>query len=203
MATAQLRTLLYWPRAEFMYLVLTTSTGEAITVVHNPAPKADAKWQGRLSVECTEPRAECYIIHMRDVAVKPLCFTCQLRGPKEHILDEVIGHQFCAVNNSVTCNVWSCACVTLKTKIHHKKWSSSLLKIRILEAWATFPQTTNAFLLGNRLVSIHCVTVAPGTAKTSRLCLEANFHHVCGLSNGNRQGTCGRSSQQPTPNAHI
>lgn len=34
-----------------MYLVLTTSTGEAITVVHNPAPKADTKWQGRLSVE--------------------------------------------------------------------------------------------------------------------------------------------------------
>lgn len=51
MAAAQLRTLLYWPGAEFIYLVLTTSTGEAITVVHNPAPKADTKWQGRLSVE--------------------------------------------------------------------------------------------------------------------------------------------------------
>jgi len=51
MAAAQLSTLLYWPTAEFMYLVLTTSTGEAITVVQSPAPKADTKWQGRLSVE--------------------------------------------------------------------------------------------------------------------------------------------------------
>ncbi len=51
MATAQLRALLYWPGAEFMYLVFTTSTGEAITVVQKPAPNADVKWQGRSSVE--------------------------------------------------------------------------------------------------------------------------------------------------------
>lgn len=50
MDAAHLRTPLYWPGLEFMYLVLTTSTGEAMTVVHNPAPKADTKWQGRLSV---------------------------------------------------------------------------------------------------------------------------------------------------------
>lgn len=50
MAAAQGRTPLYWPGGEFMYLVLTTSTGEAMTVVHRPAPKADTKWQGRLSV---------------------------------------------------------------------------------------------------------------------------------------------------------
>lgn len=50
MEAAQLRTPLYWPGGEFMYLVLTTSTGEAMTVVHSPAPKADTKWQGRLSV---------------------------------------------------------------------------------------------------------------------------------------------------------
>lgn len=43
--------LLYWPGGEFMYLVFTTSTGEAITVVTKPAPNADTKWQGRLSVE--------------------------------------------------------------------------------------------------------------------------------------------------------
>lgn len=42
--------LLYWPGGEFMYLVLTTSTGEAITVVTKPAPNADTKWHGRLSV---------------------------------------------------------------------------------------------------------------------------------------------------------
>lgn len=41
--------LLYWPGGEFMYLVLTTSTGEAITVVTKPAPNADTKWHGRLS----------------------------------------------------------------------------------------------------------------------------------------------------------
>lgn len=50
MAIAQLRAPLYWPRAEFIYLVFTTSTGEAITVVQNPAPNADVKWQGRSSV---------------------------------------------------------------------------------------------------------------------------------------------------------
>lgn len=49
MDAAQLRTPLYWPGGEFMYLVLTTSTGEAMMVVHSPAPKADTKWQGRLS----------------------------------------------------------------------------------------------------------------------------------------------------------
>lgn len=67
MAEAQLRTLLYLPRAAFIYLVLTTSTGEAITVVHNPAPKADTKWQGRLSVELklkvTDPKEKnTYIV---------------------------------------------------------------------------------------------------------------------------------------------
>ena len=41
--------LLYWPAREFMNLVLTTSTGEATTVVQKPAPKAAVKWQGRLS----------------------------------------------------------------------------------------------------------------------------------------------------------
>lgn len=51
MDAAQLRTPPYWPGGEFMYLVLTTSTGEAMMVVHRPAPKADTKWQGRLSVE--------------------------------------------------------------------------------------------------------------------------------------------------------
>lgn len=50
MAIAQLRAPLYWPRAEFIYLVFTTSTGEAITVVQNPAPNADVKWQGRSSI---------------------------------------------------------------------------------------------------------------------------------------------------------
>lgn len=50
MDAAQLRTPPYWPGGEFMYLVLTTSTGEAMMVVHRPAPKADTKWQGRLSV---------------------------------------------------------------------------------------------------------------------------------------------------------
>lgn len=51
MVAAQLRTLLYWPIAAFIYLVLTTSTGEAKTVVHKPAPKAETKWQGRSSAE--------------------------------------------------------------------------------------------------------------------------------------------------------
>lgn len=51
MDAAQLRTPPYWLGGEFMYLVLTTSTGEAIMVVHRPAPKADTKWQGRLSVK--------------------------------------------------------------------------------------------------------------------------------------------------------
>lgn len=42
--------LLYWPFPEFMNLVLTTSTGDATTVVQKPAPKAAVKWHGRLSV---------------------------------------------------------------------------------------------------------------------------------------------------------
>lgn len=62
MVAAQLRTLLYWPIAAFIYLVLTTSTGEAKTVVHKPAPKAETKWQGRLSAEqrlgITPPKRE-------------------------------------------------------------------------------------------------------------------------------------------------
>lgn len=41
--------LLYWPEPEFMNRVLTTSTGEATTVVQKPALKAAVKWQGRLS----------------------------------------------------------------------------------------------------------------------------------------------------------
>lgn len=57
MVRAQWPALLYWPRAEFMYLVLTTSTGEAMTVVQKPAPKAEVKWQGRSSVE-EEEQAE-------------------------------------------------------------------------------------------------------------------------------------------------
>lgn len=47
---AQLRALLYWPCPEFMKRVLTTSTGEATTVVQKPALKAAVKWHGRLSV---------------------------------------------------------------------------------------------------------------------------------------------------------
>lgn len=54
MVQAQLIALLYWPGGEFMYLVFTTSTGEAITVVTKPAPNADTKWQGRLSAEALE-----------------------------------------------------------------------------------------------------------------------------------------------------
>lgn len=50
MARAQFRAVLYWPGAEFIYLVFTTSTGEAITVVQKPAPNADVKWHGRSSV---------------------------------------------------------------------------------------------------------------------------------------------------------
>ena len=34
-----------------MYLVLTTSTGEAMMVVQKPAPKAEVKWQGRSSAK--------------------------------------------------------------------------------------------------------------------------------------------------------
>lgn len=49
MVQAQLIALLYWLGGEFMYLVFTTSTGEAITVVAKPAPNAETKWQGRLS----------------------------------------------------------------------------------------------------------------------------------------------------------
>lgn len=58
MDAAQLRTPPYWPGGEFMYLVLTTSTGEAMMVVHRPAPKADTKWQGRLSVGRQELKTE-------------------------------------------------------------------------------------------------------------------------------------------------
>lgn len=49
MVRAQLMALLYWPDPEFMNRVLTTSTGEATTVVQKPAPKAAVKWHGRLS----------------------------------------------------------------------------------------------------------------------------------------------------------
>jgi hypothetical protein len=34
-----------------MYRVFTTSTGEATTVAQKPAPKAETKWQGKLSEE--------------------------------------------------------------------------------------------------------------------------------------------------------
>lgn len=50
MVRVQLIALLYWPSAEFMNRVLTTSTGEATTVVQKPAPNAAVKWHGRLSV---------------------------------------------------------------------------------------------------------------------------------------------------------
>lgn len=50
MVTVQLIALLYWPAPEFMNRVLTTSTGEATTVVQKPAAKAAVKWHGRLSV---------------------------------------------------------------------------------------------------------------------------------------------------------
>lgn len=56
MVRAQWPALLYWPRAEFMYLVLTTSTGEAMTVVQKPAPKAEVKWQGRSSAKEEQER---------------------------------------------------------------------------------------------------------------------------------------------------
>lgn len=49
MVKAQFKALQYWPWAEFIYLVFTTSTGEAITVVQKPAPKADVKWHGKVS----------------------------------------------------------------------------------------------------------------------------------------------------------
>jgi hypothetical protein len=47
--TAQLIALLYFPAAEFMNRVFTTSTGDATIVVMKPALKAAVKWQGRLS----------------------------------------------------------------------------------------------------------------------------------------------------------
>lgn len=51
MVRAQLRAPLYWPEVEFMKRVLTTSTGDATTVVQKPAPKAALKWHGRLSAK--------------------------------------------------------------------------------------------------------------------------------------------------------
>lgn len=50
MAIAQLMAVLYSPVPEFMNRVLTTSTGEATTVVQKPALKAAVKWHGMLSV---------------------------------------------------------------------------------------------------------------------------------------------------------
>ena len=49
MAMAQFTAPLYLPLEEFMNLVFTTSTGEATTVVQNPAAKAAVKWQGKSS----------------------------------------------------------------------------------------------------------------------------------------------------------
>lgn len=49
MVSIQFKAFLYWPGVEFMYLVFTTSTGEATTVAQNPAPKAATKWQGKVS----------------------------------------------------------------------------------------------------------------------------------------------------------
>lgn len=66
MVAAQLRTLLYCPIVAFIYLVLTTSTGEAKIVVHKPAPKAETKWQGKLSAEqrlkITPPNRETLLL---------------------------------------------------------------------------------------------------------------------------------------------
>lgn len=56
MTQEQLMALLYCPGGEFMYLVLTTSTGEAITVVTKPAPNAETKWHGRLSSQQRDGR---------------------------------------------------------------------------------------------------------------------------------------------------
>lgn len=46
----QLKGLWYCPGGEFIYRVFTTSTGEATRVAQKPAPKAETKWQGKLSV---------------------------------------------------------------------------------------------------------------------------------------------------------
>lgn len=59
-----------------MYRVFTTSTGEATTVAQKPAPKAETKWQGKLSVEGegrTESRAEA-CVHV--VQMWSLCLQC-------------------------------------------------------------------------------------------------------------------------------
>lgn len=91
-----------------MKRVLTTSTGEATTVVQKPAPKAAVKWHGRLSVEGQKP-SQILPQHFIYVSAcwtdRLLPLTCHQVILQDELFDHVIGHQLCTVYNGVACNV--------------------------------------------------------------------------------------------------
>lgn len=113
--TAQLIALLYWPDPEFMNLVLTTSTGEATTVVQKPAPKAAVKWHGRLSV--VEQKLShilthyfLYVFRCVRIWTKFARRTCHQVILQDELFDHVICHQLCAVYNGITGDVGHATC---------------------------------------------------------------------------------------------
>lgn len=88
-----------------MYLVFTTSTGEAIIVVQKPAPNADVKWHGRSSVRnhhvnfCWYSNKICCII--QNWLTSHRCIL------QKSIFDEVISHQFSTIHYGITGDVWA------------------------------------------------------------------------------------------------
>lgn len=68
-----------------MYLVFTTSTGEAITVVQKPAPNADVKWHGRSSVGTEEMNFCSYSINIQEVYYSVSAYHSLVYFAKEHL----------------------------------------------------------------------------------------------------------------------
>lgn len=106
MVRAQLTALLYWPDAEFMKRVFTTSTGDATTVVQKPAPKAAVKWHGRSSGPGQEKKLSGILQpHFQQQPRAPQLLTCHQAVLEDQLLDQVVGHQLGAVYDRIAGDV--------------------------------------------------------------------------------------------------
>lgn len=90
-----------------MNRVLTTSTGEATTVVQKPAPKAAVKWHGRLSdgKKCHMLRWDFLIACESSFTCISPRLTCHEVVLKDELFNNVIGDELCTVHNGITGDV--------------------------------------------------------------------------------------------------
>lgn len=114
--------ILSWPHPPETQSLLCTAQPQRLM----QSGRADYLWSKRwtLLLEKRRPPGRNGV-PLHHISICSHCFTCQGSGLKECILEQVVCHQLSAVDNCISCNVWSCTCVMMK-KVCLKKWKEML-----------------------------------------------------------------------------